>query len=91
MKIISQAKNKGIKGDCFAAITDDSDRDAVMIANIGRKSLQAICVPFPLDGEMRGKLFYVTDERIPKEAYRTGELCFCMGGGPMMKRPEEPK
>ena len=83
----------GVKGNCFSVYIGEGDgpktRDEFLaiphsewvgVANIGLESLKATGVPFPIEGEMREKLFYVTDERIPKEAYRTGKLCFCMGG-----------
>ena len=67
----------GVKGNCFDVMTETGQE--VKVLNIGLESLGATGVPFPIEGRiLLGKAFAVTDERIPKEAFRSGPCTVCL-------------
>jgi hypothetical protein len=62
----------GVFGNCFGAECEDGKNRQVV--NIGRESLKATGVPWPIEAsiaECDPRRVYVTDSRIPANAYRT--------------------
>ena len=62
----------GVFGNCFSVMCDDGKER--FVANIGMESLQATGIAFPIEATIATKenlIVYITDSRIPLEAYRT--------------------
>lgn len=76
--LVGYRKKVGVHGNCFTVKCEDGKTRKVL--NIGKESLKATGVKFPIEGEpFNDWLFIATDKRIPHEAFRT-RGCFCLGG-----------